>query len=163
MVAQARQRVDRLYMQMGHALNERRRDVRQRLHELTLRIEPVTRQQLVRVRELLTGAQGDMLHASQTQLADRRVVIERLHDRMGHAMELRMEKSGRDLLRVRSQLKALSPVAVLDRGYSVTRKSDGTIVRASHEVEEGDRLYTRVASGTVESEVKGTEHGKEES
>ena len=163
MVMQARQRVDRLYMQMSHSLDERRRHVRQRLQELTLRIEPVTRQQLVRVRQLLADAQSEMAHASIRQVGEHRVSLERLGDRMAHAMAMRRERSRRDLERLQSQLKALSPAAVLERGYSVTRKADGTIVRSSDEVAMGDRLYTRVASGTVESEVKGTDHGKKES
>ena len=144
-------------------LEKQNAQMRQRLQELTLRIEPVTRQQLVRVRQLLADAQSEMAHASIRQVGEHRVSLERLGDRMAHAMAMRRERSRRDLERLQSQLKALSPVAVLERGYSVTRKEDGTIVRSSDEVAMGDRLYTRVASGTVESEVKGTDHGKKES
>ena len=49
------------------------------------------------------------------------------------------------------QLRALSPVAVLERGYSLTRSADGKLVRSVRQVAVGARLRTQVADGTFES------------
>ena len=51
------------------------------------------------------------------------------------------------------QLAALSPLAVLQRGYSITSATDGAVVRSAGEVRAGERLVTRVARGSLESEV----------
>jgi exodeoxyribonuclease VII large subunit len=52
-------------------------------------------------------------------------------------------------------LEALSPRAVLTRGYTITtRKKDGAIVRSSKDPRVGERLLTRFADGTVESTVE---------
>jgi exodeoxyribonuclease VII large subunit len=50
-------------------------------------------------------------------------------------------------------LKSVSPLAVLDRGYSVTTREDGRIVRSERDVRDGEVITTRVAEGTVVSVV----------
>ena len=51
-------------------------------------------------------------------------------------------------------LRSLDPAAVLERGYSITRTAQGEVVRDASRVREGERLHTRLARGSVESEVK---------
>ena len=41
--------------------------------------------------------------------------------------------------------------SVLARGFSVTRKTDGTILRSVNDVDSGQTLRTELADGTVES------------
>lgn len=48
-------------------------------------------------------------------------------------------------------LELLNPYSVLERGYSITTGEDGSVVRDAAEVRSGERLVTRLASGTVES------------
>jgi exodeoxyribonuclease VII large subunit len=53
-----------------------------------------------------------------------------------------------------TRLDALSPLAVLGRGYALARReSDGRIVRAAGDVSLGDRLELRLASGQIGAEV----------
>jgi exonuclease VII large subunit len=40
---------------------------------------------------------------------------------------------------------------VLARGWSITRLSDGTLVRSPQDVSDGDTLVTALADGTVTS------------
>jgi exodeoxyribonuclease VII large subunit len=51
-------------------------------------------------------------------------------------------------------LDAISPLAVLGRGYSLTRRADGTPVTDAAEVAVGDELETRLAKGRVVSDVR---------
>jgi exodeoxyribonuclease VII large subunit len=52
-------------------------------------------------------------------------------------------------------LQAVSPEAVLRRGYSITtRKKGGAIVRSAADVSPGERLITRLTDGTIESTVE---------
>jgi exodeoxyribonuclease VII large subunit len=48
-----------------------------------------------------------------------------------------------------AQLDALSPLAVLGRGYAVVKKSDGRIVRRPTDVEHGERVEVRLAEGEL--------------
>jgi exodeoxyribonuclease VII large subunit len=51
------------------------------------------------------------------------------------------------------QLRALNPLAILTRGYSVTLDGEGRVVQSVRAVEPGMRLRTRVADGEFQSEV----------
>lgn len=61
-------------------------------------------------------------------------------------------------------LGALSPAAVLERGYSVTMREDGKApLRDAAEVRGGDRLVTRLARGELRSVVLGRKSGAQAS
>lgn len=73
---------------------------------------------------------------------------------VGRAAE-RLEAHGR-------LCEQLSPERTLARGFSVTRRADGGLVRRASDVAAGDELRTRLADGTVESTVDaGNPGGKE--
>ncbi|MCF0235029.1 MAG: exodeoxyribonuclease VII large subunit, partial [Thermoguttaceae bacterium] len=77
-------------------------------------------------------------------------------------LELRLNKNADDVL-ARAELKmattaakleALSPIAALARGYSLTtRKRDGALLRRAADVEIGEIIETRLAEGTIRSVV----------
>ena len=54
----------------------------------------------------------------------------------------------------RQKLSALGPQAVLKRGYSITRKPDGTVVTTVAQTTPGQTLFVQVADGTIHTEVK---------
>ena len=55
---------------------------------------------------------------------------------------------------VAGQLEALSPLAVLSRGYSLThRVADGVLVRAAEQVVPDDEIVTRLGQGEIRSRV----------
>ncbi|QBH98041.1 exodeoxyribonuclease VII large subunit [Limnobaculum zhutongyuii] len=54
-----------------------------------------------------------------------------------------------------SQLEAVSPLATLARGYSVTTAADGKTLKKSKQVKTGDTLKTRLSDGWIESQVSG--------
>ena len=57
------------------------------------------------------------------------------------------------------RLAALSPLAVLDRGYSLTFTSKGKLLRESSAVKPGQTLQTRLRRGTVTSTAVHSEDG----
>jgi len=61
----------------------------------------------------------------------------------------------------RSKLSALSPMAILERGYSITRSlSDAQVVRDAETVSPGDRLQILLGHGSLEADVTRTDNGK---
>ncbi|HTU25693.1 MAG TPA: exodeoxyribonuclease VII large subunit [Pirellulales bacterium] len=55
-----------------------------------------------------------------------------------------------------AQLESLSPLAILGRGYSLTRKrADGLAIRSAEMLSPGDEIVTRFAQGEVTSRVEG--------
>ena len=72
-----------------------------------------------------------------------------LHQRAGAAGEdLTLGRRGR-LETVMASLDAMSPLKVLERGYSITHSIDGRILRSSEGVAEGDRLRIRLSRGEL--------------
>ncbi|HMQ05110.1 MAG TPA: exodeoxyribonuclease VII large subunit [Pyrinomonadaceae bacterium] len=62
------------------------------------------------------------------------------------------------LERAMARLDALSPLAVLTRGYSITQKENGMIVRNSHQIEVDDALTIRLSNGKLAARVTAVEH-----
>ncbi|MDO4501928.1 MAG: exodeoxyribonuclease VII large subunit [Coriobacteriia bacterium] len=56
-----------------------------------------------------------------------------------------------------AQLEALSPVAVLSRGYAIARDPQGDVLRSVDQVTPGQDITVRVADGTVAASVTGAE------
>jgi len=52
-----------------------------------------------------------------------------------------------------AKLDALSPLSVLTRGYSITQKMSGEIVRDVHQIAVGQKLNIRLSRGKLEAEV----------
>ena len=88
----------------------------------------------------------------------RRKVVEsrqRLDDlrRQLHSGVLRQQGHARQRLELQNgRLLALSPEAVLSRGYAVVLK-EGKALKESTEAEQGDRVTLRLAQGSLEAEI----------
>ncbi len=61
------------------------------------------------------------------------------------------------LERIMAKLNALSPLAVLTRGYSITQTADGAVLRDAAQVKAGDKLKIRLERGKLDAEVCATE------
>ncbi len=62
--------------------------------------------------------------------------------------------AGRTVDAIAAQVRANDPALVLARGWSITRRADGAVVRSAADVGAGDELRTTVADGTVRSRVE---------
>ena len=53
-----------------------------------------------------------------------------------------------------ARLQALSPLAVLDRGYALVLNEQGSVVRSATQVSRGELVVTRLADGLFTSRVE---------
>ena len=116
---------------LAHRLGARspRADLARRardLRGLAARLTPPLVRRIRREQAALDGTQAELQRAAR----------QRWHD------------ADRQLESLRDRLRALSPLAVLGRGYSLTtRAEDGAVLRRSSDVAAGDRLRTATADG----------------
>lgn len=107
-------------------------------------------------RQKLTGLMVRVEHEVQGKLGETQQLLDDFSLKMGHSVRMKEQNCLQDVKRLGKQLKALSPLAVLDRGFSITRNSKGDVVRSVADIKTGQRVTTRLAKGTFESEVKKT-------
>jgi len=128
------------------ARRERVRGLRNRLRHPGDRLAEVRRR-----RETLLGR---MQLAMNGHLQRRRVRVDAMKQRMLPALKTRVTRSRGRLQAASGRLEALSPLAVLGRGYSIVMSESGVVTSADG-VRSGDRLKIRVADGEFDA-VAGT-------
>ncbi len=135
-IARRQQRVDDLRQRLETASARLRRNRTERLDALSARLarqDPAHR--------LLTG---------QHRLAQSRQCLERLARQVISSRRTRLDH-------VTARLDALSPVAVLSRGYALvyieSGVSPGTLLRDTRKVAPGDRIRARLGTGSLAAHV----------
>ena len=130
----------------------------QRLDDLQARLVAAAGQAPSLIRERLDrlGAAlgADLPRAAEAARRTSDHFAERLASHAARALERAKAALGAGA----ASLEALSPVAILSRGYSITRSERG-IVRSAREVKPGDRLTTKLGSGEITSRVDETKPG----
>jgi exodeoxyribonuclease VII large subunit len=89
--------------------------------------------------------------------------LERLEARLHGAMARRLAGDRHRLTAAAGRLGSLSPLAVLSRGYSLTRAADGRIVRAAGQVAAGDEVSVLLHEGRLDCRVELTRERDERS
>ena len=151
---------------------------RQRLTELARhgafgRMMDLIRRRQLRVDDLtnrLTHAQRNRLEAQRRRFETLAAAVRHYDLRLvlgGIGRELNaklaaMSAAARNLLlqrrarleRLASQIGALSPVAILDRGYALVFDSSGRLVKDAAQVKVGEEIRARLARGEIEAAVR---------
>ncbi len=106
------------------------------------------RLELDRLSDRLSRSTQSHLRAARSRLAS-------LSDRARQAIRRDLDTRRHRLARLAAGLEALSPLAVLARGYSLTFADDSEVpLRSSKDVRPGDRIRTRLAEGTLISRLE---------
>ncbi len=138
------------FARMMDGINQRQ----QRLDDLGFRVEKAERRLIEQhrrrweqasaavrhydARRVLAGIRRDLASYTATLAAFMRAVLLRQRAR---------------LAQLEHQLKALSPVAILERGYALVFDSAGKLVKDSSQVGIGDEISARLARGTLAARV----------
>jgi len=84
------------------------------------------------------------------------------HNRsLSQAFSLYLNRKEGDVRSTTDRLDSLSPLSILERGYSITRKlPELNIIKDSTQVKTGDEINIVLARGTIDSQVKKTKLGE---
>ena len=80
--------------------------------------------------------------------------LDRASTRLSVAGRHEIRHAQRHLDTVATRVRALDPALILGRGWSLTRRDDGTLVRSVHDVSPGDGIVTHLADGTLDSTIR---------
>jgi exodeoxyribonuclease VII large subunit len=147
------ERVRDLARRIGAALRsriERRRSVILRLDNRLPRPDRMIQDRRQKLDEIVTriGRAGP-----EGRIVEGRRAVERHLERADRLMQARLGAARSRFAARAASLQALSPLAVLGRGYSVVQRVDGTVVRDEDQVERGEDVAVRLLSGGLACRV----------
>lgn len=132
----------------------------QRLDEKRFRLEKAERLLLERCHRRLETASAAVRHYdARRRLVAIRQQMESLAANLAAATRARL-LAGRAMLdRRTASLEALSPLAILNRGYALVFDENGQLVKDAARLAPGDEMSARLARGLVRARVTGSERG----
>jgi len=139
------------FARMMDALGRRQ----QRVDELLYRMETAERRVIEQQRRRWETAAGAIRHYDvRRRLSAMREQLESRTAALGASFRtLLMRRRGR-LEQLAGELGALSPVAILERGYALVFDSAGKLVKDSEQMQAGEEIRARVARGEIKVVVK---------
>src|SRR6185437_12790906 len=146
--ADASLRLDEAHARLLRAGKRAIGDARQRLDTAEERAASAARQVIARRRRLVDdlGRRLAALHPRARVQRDRAALVA-LHSRLQGRLRLILDGRRRAFATSAGKLDALSPLAVLERGYSLTRAADGTVVTQAAQVAPGEAVTVRLSRG----------------
>lgn len=87
-------------------------------------------------------------------LEDRRIKADQMADDLVRATELTLERKVQQLKMTATGLEALSPLAVLSRGYSIAFGKEGKPLKSVEDVKIGDNITIKLGDGEIGAEVR---------
>jgi exodeoxyribonuclease VII large subunit len=128
-----------------------------------MRIDELQRR-LIAFMELLIGNRIKGLEAESRALISQSPMhaIVSLKDQLGFhkrtvvgSMRRRLWQQNMSLSLLEEKVKDLSPISILKRGYSITRRLPGNeILKDASDIEEGDRVDVTLARGELECRIE---------
>ena len=88
-------------------------------------------------------------------ITTRAEIIAGLRDRSNRSFAHQLKLAKEELKQIKARVRALSPQATLDRGYSVVQLPDGQIVTDPKKLKQGDVLRLRLAKGETKATATG--------
>ncbi|MCO7228396.1 exodeoxyribonuclease VII large subunit [Halomonas sp. CnH100-B] len=148
------QRLDTLRARLRHPGEQL---ARQRQHLTTLQQRLTRAMQQTLAQQKAQTAQLTRRLASQDMARLHRAESERissLQRRLASAMQRLLETRQARLHSAARELNAVSPLAVLGRGYAIAQDAQGQVIRRADDTQPGQRLKLRLGEGRLNVEVK---------
>jgi exodeoxyribonuclease VII large subunit len=128
------------------------------LENMGRRLEQLTRYKIVRLRSRVQEqALSHAFDEVKSRLTRARRRFENASSACGAAMDWKVQDGRERLALAAASLDALSPLAVLQRGYAIAQDASGKLVRDAAAVNAGDEVNVRLAKGRLNTRVISTD------
>ncbi|WP_434984530.1 exodeoxyribonuclease VII large subunit [Vreelandella zhaodongensis] len=148
------QRLDTLRARLRHPgeqLNRQRQHITALSQRLQRAMQQSVQQQQARVTQLSKRlASQDMARLHRTEQER----VSQLQRRLASAMQRALEVRQARLSSAARELHAVSPLAVLGRGYAIAQDEKGHVIRRAEDTAPGQKLSLRLGEGRLNVEVK---------
>jgi exodeoxyribonuclease VII large subunit len=159
-VRAARHGLERLRGRLGdprRLFDERR----QRLDESVERARRVLGRRLVTARAELAACDVRLHRAHpHRRIVEQRAALAAAHHRLEAAIRPALVARRHAVEAAAGKLEALSPMRVLERGFSLTQRADGRLLTSAADVAPGERVHVRLRDGALDATVDATTKGE---
>jgi exodeoxyribonuclease VII large subunit len=139
-----------VFARVQHGLARRQ----QRADELRFRLEASWQKGFVAIGRRLDVAQANLMHQDvRRQMTLHGERLRSLEAGLGRAWRVYSERRRTRSNRATDRLTALSPLAVLDRGYALVYDDSGSLIKIAKSLHPGDALHLRFAQGQADATV----------
>lgn len=157
LLQRARQRADGLEHRLRSAVRHRVSGQRIELEQLAGRLAALGPGAIVSAQEQRLAVLADRLDRALRHRIDQRPRVTALRRALTAAQRHVIRHARQRIDGCAARLSAVDPLLVLQRGFSVTQRDDGAIVRSVSDVKSGMTVTTRVGDGQFGSVVEGEE------
>ena len=133
-------------------------EVKRKLHNVTDHMALVTENRIKNLRAMVQMlASSRQMENMMRQVDDRRMTLARIDTMLDAGINRILSEKKSHFLQHAARLDALSPLAVLGRGYSALFGENGKTVKSKKDVKVGDKVHIRLHDGTVKALVEEVE------
>ena len=157
-IARREQQVDEKIHRLIHAQREALTRLRRQLEVVDSRLRHQDmRIRLSHVRRELGTRESNLLTTMSNWLVQRRSQLERRIDALSRSAETLVLQKKAQWLGLEASLQAMSPKAVLARGYALVFDESGKLVKEAAQLTPGDKVRTELSRGRFTAEVRETD------
>ena len=109
---------------------------------------------------IVTTKQNLKIVASQLSQSSALRTMERYQEllyknlqKLQYQIKNKLENKKFALEKINTNIKAVSPLDVLDRGYAIVMDNSGNALKSTKNIKVGDTIHTRLSKGTIKSNV----------
>ena len=163
LIARIYYNIDKLNSTLNE-INNRLVDPRKNIQDFRLRIDDYTDRLLKSIYNIIDKWRAQLIWMSRSLYANSpykhinnlNVILKQLNGNLLSSIDIYLQNRRSKTIVLASRLKDLSPIAILDRGYSITRTiPDAVVVRDPKMVKLGQDLEVMVAKGSLICRVEG--------
>ncbi len=154
-IARRQQRVDDLRFRLAQAQSRVLKNYSRRLETLETQLRHHDmRVRVGGMRRELEARTGELISAASRLLVSRQTRIDQGTVALGRAAETVLLRRRSRWERLDSSLQALSPKAILARGYALVFDANGHLVKQASQLKAGEQVRTQLGQGEFTAEVK---------
>ena len=131
------------------------REKTQKLDNIEILFQKYQQMILSNKRSIINGLNSELnLKNPITKLNNITSKVDALSEKLNFMLSQKLDNRKNNLDKLHKSINILSPLSILDRGYSIILNKKGSAIKSSNDVNKGDTLKARLSKGMIDLEVK---------
>ena len=131
------------------------REKSQRLDNYDLRIQKEQIAVISRKTNLIKSFKSKISYHNPILKVDKKSdKLDSLFNDLQKLIKTKVKSTKKEINKYHKNLEILSPLSILERGYSILLSKNGVAIKSSSEVKQGEKLSAKLSKGSISVEVK---------